>query len=39
MIECRNDEEVFEFKENFEKGLYKNEAKDSIDYCRSTGIG
>lgn len=38
MIECRNDEEVFEFKENFEKGLYKDEAKDSIDYCRGAGI-
>lgn len=38
MIECRNDEEVFEFKENFEKGLYRDEAEDSINYGRNSGL-
>lgn len=35
-IECKNDEDVYEFKENFEKGVYKNEVKDSLHYLRSS---
>ena len=31
-IECKNDEDVYEFKENFEKGVYENEVKDSLHY-------
>ena len=33
-IECKNDEDVYEFKENFEKGAYKDEAEDSLHYVR-----
>lgn len=36
-IECRNDEEVKIFKENFELGVYLNEAEESISYVRSSG--
>ena len=38
-IECRTPEEVEEFKENFENGVYKDEAKESLDYVRSSRIG
>ena len=34
-IECKNDEDVYEFKENFEKGVYENEVKDSLHYLGS----
>ena len=37
-IECRTPEEVEEFKENFENGVYKDEAQDSLSYVRSSGI-
>lgn len=32
MIECRNYEDKLEFLENFEKGLYKEEAEASIEF-------
>ena len=35
-IECKNDEDVYEFKENFEKGVYENEVKDSLHYLGSS---
>ena len=35
-IECKNDEDVYEFKENFEKGVYENEVKDSLHYLRDS---
>ena len=35
-IECKNDEDVYEFKENFEKGVYENEVKDSLYYLGSS---
>lgn len=38
-IECRTFADVEEFKENFEKGVYKDEAEESISYVRSSGIG
>lgn len=34
-IECRNDLEIKEFKENFAKGVYKNESKESLSHCGS----
>lgn len=34
-IECRSDEDVKKFKEDFEKGVYVNEAKESLDFVRS----
>lgn len=37
-IECRNDNEVAEFKENFEKGAYKEEAQTSIDYIKKENL-
>ena len=30
-IECRNDEEVKEFKENWQAGLYQKELKESLE--------
>ena len=33
-IECRNIEEVEIFKENFKKGMYIDEAKESLDFVR-----
>lgn len=38
-IECKTYEDVMEFRENFENGVYEDEAKDSISYVRSRGIG
>ena len=35
-IECRNDNEIWEFKRNFEEGVYKDEAKESLSYCRNS---
>ena len=31
-LECRNDEDVFNFKIDFEEGKYIQEAKESIDF-------
>ncbi len=33
-IECKNDSEVYDFKEKFYAGEYKEEAKVSIDYLK-----
>lgn len=33
--ECRDDEEVYEFKENFAAGIYKGEAQESIEYIKN----
>ncbi len=38
-IECRNDYEVIEFKENYKKGLYANEIEESLDHCRDSSKG
>ena len=38
-IECRNSFEVQEFKENFLKGAYKDEAENSISYVRMSRLG
>ena len=35
-IECKNDEDVYEFKENFEKGVYENEVENSLHYLGSS---
>jgi hypothetical protein len=37
-IECRNDQEVEDFKKNFENGVYKDEAEASMAYVRSTRL-
>ena len=34
-IECKNYAEVLEFRENFENGVYVDEAKESISYVRA----
>lgn len=34
-IECKNSIEVMEFQDNFKKGVYVNEAKESMDYVRA----
>lgn len=38
-IECRSDEDVINFKEEFENGVYENEAKESLDFVRSNSFG
>lgn len=38
MIECRNEEEVLEFKENFAKGEYADEAKEFVDINRDSWV-
>ena len=37
-IECKNDEDVAEFKRNFENGVYKDEAEGSVSYVRAGGF-
>ena len=37
-IECKNTEEIEIFKSEFLQGVYKNEAKDSMDYLRTSGV-
>lgn len=37
-IECKNDEDVAEFKRNFENGVYKDEAEESVSYVRTSGF-
>ena len=34
-IECKSDEDVVEFKRNFENGVYKDEAEESVSYVRA----
>lgn len=34
-IECKNYAEVLEFRENFENGVYLDEAEESISYVRA----
>lgn len=36
-IECKTYEDILEFRENFEKGVYVNEAAESIFFVRSSG--
>lgn len=36
-VECRNDEEVYEFKQAFEEGLFEAEAQRSIMECEQNG--
>lgn len=35
-IECKNSSDIEKFKENFEKGLYIEEAQKSIDFIRDS---
>lgn len=37
-IECRNQEEVDEFKENYANGIYENEWKESIEYIKQEKV-
>ena len=37
-IACKNDEDVAEFKRNFENGVYKDEAEESVSYVRTGGF-
>ena len=38
-VECRNQEEIDQFKIWFEEGMFKDEAEESISYVRNAGIG
>ena len=37
-IECKNEIDVREFRLNFERGVYKDEAQESVSYVRNAGI-
>jgi hypothetical protein len=37
-VECKNEEDVEEFLENFKNGVYKDEAERSLDYVRTSGV-
>lgn len=37
-IECKTEEQVQKFKINFEKGLYKDEAQESLVVSRNSGL-
>ena len=36
-IECKSDEDILNFKEDFKNGVYVDEAKESLAYVRSAG--
>lgn len=38
-IEVRDEQEYLEFKKAFEEGVFTNEAKESLDYVRSSWLG
>ena len=38
-MECKTYADVMDFKENFENGVYKDEAEESISFVRSTRLG
>ena len=38
-VECKTFDEVEEFRENFANGVYKDEAKESLSFVRSTAQG
>ena len=38
-IECKTPEEVEEFKINFENGVYKDEAKESLSFVGASCVG
>lgn len=33
-VECRDDAEVFEFKQDFEEGLFEDEVKESLEFLQ-----
>ena len=37
-IEIKSYNDLLEFKDNFERGVYKNEAETSLNYVRDTGV-
>ena len=38
-IECQTDEDVYEFKLDFEKGVFADEVEESLAHVRPSGIG
>lgn len=37
-VECRSDEDVTEFLENFKNGVYIEDAENSLSHCRSARL-
>ncbi len=37
-VECKNYEDVLEFREKFERGDYEDAAKESISHVRDSGV-
>lgn len=38
MVECKTYADVLEFKENFENGVFKEEAEESMAHCKNTMV-
>ena len=38
-VEIRNEDDRFDFLDLFERGVFKDEAEESISYVRSAGLG
>lgn len=38
-VECKNDEDVYEFRLNFEEGVFADEIEESLAHVGSSGIG
>ena len=38
-IECKTFEDVINFKENFQNGVYQNEAEESVSFVRGARLG
>lgn len=38
-VECRNQGEINEFLEDYRNGVYVDEAKESLDFVRNSGLG
>ena len=38
-VECKNDEDVYEFRIDFEAGVFADEIEESLAHVRSSGIG
>lgn len=38
-VECKTLDEIEEFHINFENGVYKDEAEESLSFIRNSGIG
>ena len=38
-VECKNEKDIRKFKHDFAAGVYEDEAKESLSYCRNSCFG